>query len=107
MLDTYKAEAIRKVEDIFDEDLKKVKTPLLVKDFHPEVDNFPLLKLKEHCQYQCMLGMLQWLHTIARPELGPSLATFNRFGTCPREEHLHLLKRVLAYLKNSKSNTLE
>lgn len=104
--ETYEKEAIRKVEEMFDETLAKVKTPLLVEDSHPECDDSPLLKLKEHRQYQCMLGMLQWLHTIARPELGPALATFNRFGTCPREEHLRLLKRVFGYLKFSKNKRI-
>lgn len=66
--------------------LKKVKTPLPVDCPCLEEDKSPLLKLKEHRQFQCLLGILQWLHTIARPELGPLMANLNRFGTCPSRD---------------------
>ena len=103
---TYEKEAIRKVEDMY-HCLKKVRTPLPVSaDFHPELDKSPLLELKEHRRFQALIGMLQWLHTIGRPELGPLLATLNRFGTAPRREHLNLAIRSFGYLKFSKDRKI-
>ena len=50
--------------------------------------------------------MLQWLHTIRRPELGPLLATLNRFGAAPRKRHLDLAIRSFGYLKFSKGRKI-
>ena len=46
-----------------------------------------------------LLGMLQWLVTICRPDLCNVVASLNRFGTCPRENHLDLAVRCFGYLK--------
>ena len=72
-----------------------------MKDCHPELDQLPLLNLHWHCQYQILLGMLQWNYSIGRIELGPAVSSLNRFGTCPREYHLELIKGVFSYLKYS------
>ena len=103
---TYEKEAIRRVEDMF-QCLKKERTPLPVKkDFHPELDKSPLLELQEHRQFQALLGMLQWLHTIGRPELGPLLATLNCFGAAPQRGDLNLAIRSFGYLKFSKGRKI-
>ena len=65
---TYTKEAITRVERIFG-CLPKQSTPLPVTDCHPEVDTSPLLGLEDHRKFQMLLGMLQWLVTICRPDL--------------------------------------
>ncbi|GFH49047.1 hypothetical protein CTEN210_05523 [Chaetoceros tenuissimus] len=105
--ETYEKEAIRKVEEMFNKELKKVTTPLPVGCPRLEEDKSPFLKLKEHRQFQCLLGMLQWLHTIGRPELGPLMANLNRFGTCPREKHLEIAIRSFGYLKQTKGKKIK
>ena len=95
---TYKKEAIQKAEEILGT-IPKRSTPLLVKDCHPEMDQLLLLDLHWHRQYQILLGMLQWNYSIGRIELGPAVSSLNRFGTCPCEYHLDLIKNVFSYLK--------
>ena len=99
---TYKKEAIHKAEEIL-VTLPKSSTPLPVKECHPELDQSPLLDLHWHRQYQILLGMLQWNYSIGRIELGPAVSSLNRFGTCPRENHLELIKLVFSYLKYSEN----
>ena len=95
---TYTKEAIDRVERIFGT-LSKESTPLPVTELHPELDTSPLLGLDDHRKYQMLLGMLQWLVTICRPDLCNVVASLNRFGACPRETHLDLAVRTFGYLK--------
>ena len=60
--------------------LAKKSTPLPVTDTHPELDTSPLLRLEDHRKLQMLLGMLQWLVTICRPDLACLVASLNRFG---------------------------
>jgi len=68
-------------------------------DGHPETDTSPLLDTAGHRQYQHLLGMLQWLVTIGRPDLCNAVASLSRFSACPRENHLQLALRCFGYLK--------
>ena len=95
---TYTKEAIDRVDRIFGCQAK-VSTPLPVTDCHPELDTSPLLGLDDHRKFQMLLGMLQWLVMICRPDLCHLVASLNRFGACPREYHLDLAVRSFGYLK--------
>ncbi len=46
-----------------------------------------------------LLGMLQWLSSIGRPDLSQVVSSLNRFGAAPRRYHLDLAIRVFGYLK--------
>ena len=96
--DSYVAEAIKKVEAEF-WCLRQTKTPMPTSDCHPELDNTPLLSLDDHRRFQMLLGMLQWMVTIGRPDLCHGVAMLNRFGACPREYHLELALGMFEYLK--------
>ena len=100
----YEKEALRKAEEILG-CLPTKKTPLPVTECHPEMDQSPLLGLKQHRDYQVLLGMLQWNYSIGRPELGPALSSLNRFGACPREYHLELLKHTFCFIKYTSSTS--
>ncbi|GFH61248.1 hypothetical protein CTEN210_17724 [Chaetoceros tenuissimus] len=105
---TYEKEAIHKVE----EELKKVTTPLPGRCPRLEQDKSPFLKcllgmLQWLHTIGSLLGMLQWLHTIGRPELGPLMANLNRFGTCPHETHLQIAIRSFGYLKQTKGKKIK
>ena len=95
---TYLNEAVRKVEEIFGT-LRMYKTPLPADNFHPEMDDSPLLNEKQHRQYQMLIGMLNWLVTIGRPDLCFAASSLGRFGACPRENHLRAALQVFGYMK--------
>ena len=79
--------------------LPKVSTPLPVTDTHPELDESPILGLEDHRRFQMLMGMLQWLVTISRPDLSCLVASLNRFSACARQKHLDLALRGFGYLK--------
>ena len=65
---TYAADAVSRIEKIHG-CLPKESTPLPVTDCHPEFDTTPLLGLDDHRKFRMLLGMLQWLVILGRPEL--------------------------------------
>ena len=95
---TYATEAIAKVERMFGT-IAKETTPLPTTDCHPEMDQSPLLDLDGHRKFQMLLGMLQWLMAIGRPDLSQVVACLNRFGAAPREYHLDLAVRCFGFIK--------
>ena len=97
---TYSKEAVARVERIYG-CLPKEGTPLPVKECHPEMDTSPLLGLDDHRKFQMLLGMLQWLVTIGRPDLCTVVSSLNRFGACPREFHLDLAVRCFGFIKTT------
>ena len=70
-----------------------------VTDYHPELDAFPLLVIDYHCKFQMLLGMLQWMLTIGKPELCQVFSSLSRFGAFPREVYLDLAVRYVVMLK--------
>ena len=102
---TYAKEAVAKVERIFGT-LPKEGTPLPSKDCHPEMDTTPLLDLDGHRKFQMVLGMLQWLMSIGRPDLSQVVASLNRFGAAPREGHLELAIRAFGYIKQTPNKVI-
>ena len=102
---TYATEAVAKVERIFGT-LRKEGTPLPSADCHPEMDTSPLLDLDGHRKFQMVLGMLQWLMSIGRPDLSQVVASLNRFGAAPREGHLDLAIRVFGYIKQTPNKVI-
>ena len=97
---TYITEAVARVERMFGT-LAKEKTPLPVEDEHPELNDSSLLNQNDHRKYQMLIGMLQWLVTIGKPELCSTVASLNRFAAAPRQRHLELAIRVFGYLKTT------
>ena len=95
---TYAKEAVARVERLYG-CLPKQSTPLSVEDCHPEMDTSPLLGLNDHRKFQMLLGMLQWMVTIGKPELTTCVSSLNRFGSNPREYHLELIVRAFGYVK--------
>ena len=79
--------------------LAKEFTPLPVDETQPEHDDSPLLGLNNHPKFKMVLVILQWTVTVGKPELSATVASLNRFGSCPRERHLQLAIRVFGYVK--------
>ena len=97
---TYTKEAIDRVERLYG-CLPKESTPLPVNDCYPELDTSPLLPLDDHRKFQMLLGMLQWLVTIGRPDLCTTVSSLNHFGACPRQYHLELAVRCFGFIKQT------
>ena len=97
---TYGADAVSRIEKIHG-CLPKESTPLPVTDCHPELDTTPLLGLDDHRKFLILLGMLQWLVILGRPELCQLVSSLNQFGACPMEGHLDLAVRSFGYVKTT------
>lgn len=102
---TYATEAVARVERIYG-CLRKESTPLPVEDCHPELDDSPLLGIDDHRKFQMLLGMLQWLMSIGRPDLSPLVSSLNRYGACPREGHLQLAIRAFGFVKTTLNESI-
>lgn len=94
----YTADAIKRVEALVG-CLPNNKTPLPTREMYPEMDVSPLLDEAQHRIYQMLLGMAQWLVVISRPDLVFSCSSLSRFGACPREGHMDLMKHVWGFIK--------
>ena len=97
---TYDIDAVSRVKRIYG-CLLKYSTPLPVPDYHPVMDATLLLGLDDHHTFQMLLGMLQWLMIIGRPELCQLVPSLNRFGDCPREGHQDLAVHSFRYIKTT------
>ena len=102
---TYALEAVAKIERIFGT-LPKRSTPLPSAECHPEMDDTPLLDLDGHRKYQMVLGMLQWLMSIGRPDLSQVVASLNRFGAAPRAGHLKLALWAFGFIKQTPNKVI-
>ena len=96
----YAKEVVSHIEHIYG-CLPKESTPMPVTEWHPELDNTPLLGIDDHRKFQMLLGMLQWMVTIGRSELCQVFSSLTLFGVCPREVHLDLVVRCFGYVKTT------
>ena len=53
-----------------------------------------------------VLGMLQWLMSIGRPDLSQVVASLNRFGTAPRAGHLKLALWAFGFIKQTPNKVI-
>ena len=75
-------------------------------DCHPELDASEILNVKQHRQYQQLLGMGIWMVVIGRVDICFAISSLGRFGACPRVGHLDLLLHVFGYLKQFKKKRI-
>ena len=96
---TYTKEVIRRIEELRGT-IRWEKTPLPVDNYKPELDQSPILGEQEHCIFQILSGMKQWLNTIGRSAICFAVSSLSRFGSCPREGHLKMLSVYLNILRH-------
>jgi hypothetical protein len=70
----------------------------LVKNDHPELDTSDLLDEDGIAQYQSLIGILQWMITLGRFNVGTVVTTMSGFRIEPRVRHLTRLTRICGYL---------
>ena len=95
---TYTDEAAVRAEQIYGI-LPKEITSLPVKKNHPQLNIYRLLGRDEYRKFQIFLGMLQWTVTFCCPGLCNDVASLNRFGISPKENHPDFIIRIVGYLK--------
>jgi hypothetical protein len=70
----------------------------LEKGDHPEIDDSKLLDEDGIRDYQSLIGVLQWLVSIARLDIHTAVMTLSSFRAAPRQGHLERVKRVFGYV---------
>lgn len=60
-------------------------------------------KLNDQVPFQQLIGSLMYLSVLTRPDITYSVSYLSQFNNCHTDEHWHYAKRVLKYLKKTKS----
>ena len=95
---TYISQAIPKFEKLFGTEFKAIKTPM-DENYHPEIDDTPLLDKEGAGRYRSIIGCLNWIITLGRFDINYATSSLSRFNMAPREGHMKAAQRVLRYLK--------
>ena len=69
---------------------KEYKTPM-DKEYHPELDESPLLNAELHSRYCSMVGSLNWLIMIGRLDVQFAVTALAWYSHAPRTGHLTAL----------------
>ena len=85
------------IEDIIEKKLGKQSTPTIY-EWHPEIDETPLLLPSEVKNYQKLLGVGIWLSITTRPDVTFSIGTLSRYTHIARQGHMKSLIQVFEYL---------
>ena len=95
---TYISNLIPNFEKLFNMNFKSIKTPMAA-DYHPEVDDTPLLSDDDASKYRSIIGSMNWLITLGRFDILYDTNTLSRIAMAPREGHLRAAFRILSYIK--------
>ena len=104
--DSYVREAVKVVEQFFEEDGKKWKkpmTPFPRLNYQPELDSSPLLEPELISRYQQMIGILRWSCELGRLDILLEVSLLSAFSAAPREGHLEAVYHMFAYLRKHSS----
>ena len=102
---TYIGNVCSKIESTMNVKLKNYQMPM-DPNYHPEVDDTPLLSSELASKYRMLVGSGLWATTIGRFDVLYAVNTFARYNVMPREGHLEGMLRVLDISKASKKLNL-
>lgn len=85
------------------EECKPVKTPIEMKLDHLYTEGGKQIDVP----YQNLIGSLMYLAVLTRPDISFSISLLSQFNNCYSEVHWQCAKRVLRYLKGTKSYCLK
>ena len=103
---TYLKNIIPKIEETTSTTLKNYGAPMIT-DYHPELDDSPLLDAKGVKIYQMLIGCAQWAVTLGRYDIQYATNTLARYASCPRINHYKNLLKLFGYLKHHKKYRIE
>jgi hypothetical protein len=69
-------------------------------NYHPKLDETPLMNPEMTSKYRSVTGSLNWVLTLGRFDIAYALSTLSRYNMAPREGHSEALKRILGYLSH-------
>ncbi len=95
---TYIHNVIEKMENLFGHELCLHKTPM-DPEYHPELDNSPLVTAGDASKYRGMVGSCNWLITLGCFDVSYATQALSRYSMAPRQGHFQAMQRVLGYLK--------
>ncbi len=95
---TYIENVTEKMELLFGYEIRTYKTPMN-DQYHPEMDETPLVTAREASKYRGMVGSCNWLITLGRFNIHYATQALSRFSMAPREGHFKAMQRVMGYLK--------
>ena len=107
--DSYLQNAIKIVEGFMDGEgvsMRNPTSPFHRVDYHPELDDTPLLGPRMIARYQQLIGMLRWACELGRIDMLLEVALMSAFNAAPRQGHLNELYHIFAYLKKAGARCL-
>jgi len=79
---------------------RSAPTPLPT-DYHPELDETPILDDEDQTLFQELIGIIRWATEIGRVDVLFEVSILSQYQAQPREGHLQQLLRIFAYWKSS------
>ena len=96
---TYIGNVCSKIESTMKVKLRNYQMPM-DPNYHPEVDDTPLLSPDLASKYRMLVGSGLWATTLGRFGVLYAVNTFARYNVTPREGHLEGMLRLFGYLKS-------
>eukprot|EP00979_Chaetoceros_neogracilis_P009185 scaffold2090_cov151-Chaetoceros_neogracile.AAC.2 len=69
-------------------------------DYHPELDETPLLNGSDISIFRMLIGCAQWAITLGRMDVLFATTMLSRYNMAPREGHTAAMKKLFGYLKS-------
>ena len=85
-------------KDVRVEQFPKKNVPISP-DYHPELDETPLLNEERVTHYRSLIGSANWILTLGRFDIAYALSSLSRYNMAPREGHIQALQHLFGYLK--------
>ena len=82
------------------QDLPRGVTQPLPMNYHPELDDSPLLGDVDAQLYMSYIGILQWAMELGRIDVALPVSTMARYMACPRHGHMKHVLQIVAFLKS-------
>ena len=71
----------------------------MASEYHPDVEDSPLLSNEDAAKFRSIIGSMNWLITLGSFDVYYATNSLSRFSMAPREEHLKAAFRILSYVK--------
>jgi hypothetical protein len=78
--------------------LKSIKKPKS-DGYNHGIDDTPMCTEEDSAKYRSIIGCCIWIMALGRYDIAYDTSSLSRFNMSPKEGHLKVAKRILAYLK--------